>query len=399
MMRTSSDQAALFLRAVLALGRRLRASRSPRTQTLPGLGVLGTLYRLGPLVATQLAAEEGLRPQSLTRMLAELERNRLIRRKRSSSDGRAITITLTARGRNKLLDEIAERRSWLNAAMAAALTPDERRTAQAAAIVMLKLATCESKDGNSMTGQAQPDAAVPVIDQDLSRTRYTNVKLEDATFTDVNLKGVAFRDVNLSAATYTNVRLEDATFTDVNLKGVVFRDVDLSAAVFEDVNLAHASIRDSQLDGMTINGIPVLELMGAARNKDSAQVRLDEPTVEPVESTTVFHVSDLEKSLAFYTGTLGFKVDFKYGKPESYAGLSWKSVHLHLSSSYPYKNNTGHGNLYIHGGDIDRLYERLDSLGVDFYSRILDREYGMRDFSIKDPDGNQIGFGASMAAT
>lgn len=117
MMRNEYDQSALFLRAILALGRRLRAARSPGTRTLPGLSVLGTLYRLGPLVATQLAAEEGLRPQSLTRMLAELERERLISRKQSSLDGRAVTITLTARGRNKLLDEIAERQSWVNAAM------------------------------------------------------------------------------------------------------------------------------------------------------------------------------------------------------------------------------------------------------------------------------------------
>jgi uncharacterized glyoxalase superfamily protein PhnB len=69
-------------------------------------------------------------------------------------------------------------------------------------------------------------------------------------------------------------------------------------------------------------------------------------------------------------------------------------VHLHLSSAYPHKNNSGHGNIYIHCDEIDRLYEKFDSAGVEFYSRIDDREYRMRDFAIKDPDGNQIGFGA-----
>jgi hypothetical protein len=32
--------------------------------------------------------------------------------------------------------------------------------------------------------------------------------------------------------------------------------------------------------------------------------------------------------------------------------------------------------------------------GVDFYCAIDDRDDGMRDFSVRDPDGNQIGIGA-----
>ncbi|WP_280289971.1 hypothetical protein [Pseudomonas sp. BN417] len=34
--------------------------------------------------------------------------------------------------------------------------------------------------------------------------------------------------------------------------------------------------------------------------------------------------------------------------------------------------------------------------GVDFYCAIGDRDYGMRDFSVRDPDGNQIGMGAAL---
>ena len=64
-------------------------------------------------------------------------------------------------------------------------------------------------------------------------------------------------------------------------------------------------------------------------------------------SSTIFHVSSLSKSLDFYSRVLGFAIEFRYGTPETYAGLSWRGVHLHLSSAYPYKNNTGHGNIYI----------------------------------------------------
>ena len=118
--------------------------------------------------------------------------------------------------------------------------------------------------------------------------------------------------------------------------------------------------------------------------------------MQPTGSNAVFHVSNLENSVSFYTDKLGFNLDFKFGKPSTYAGLSLGSVCLHLSSSYPYKNNTGHGNVYITFNEVDALYDRLVNSGVSFYSPIADREYGLRDFAIQDPDGNQIGIGAEI---
>ena len=64
--------------------------------------------------------------------------------------------------------------------------------------------------------------------------------------------------------------------------------------------------------------------------------------MKPISSNTVFHVSHLEKSIAFYKDKLGFSIDFKFGEPPTYAGLSLGNVCLHISSAYPYKNNTGH---------------------------------------------------------
>jgi DNA-binding MarR family transcriptional regulator/catechol 2,3-dioxygenase-like lactoylglutathione lyase family enzyme len=365
-MKNSSDPVSSFLRGTLAVGRRLRAARSPGSRTLSGLGILGTLYRVGPVVATQLAAEEGLQPQSLTRLLAELEGDRLISRKRSDTDGRAVIITLTAKGQRKLLDEIAERRSWLEAAMAATLTPAEREAANSAAAAMLKIAAYQPQEGRIMTRQSPPGARHVFTGRDLSAAAYTDVKLENAVFKDVNLKHAAFSDINLSGATFANV------------------------------NMTNVAIRDARLDGMTIHGIPVLELLHAYHDRQNPHAAAADANSTAAESNVVFHVSNLEKALQFYTQILGFTIGFKFGKPETYAGLSWKGVNLHISSSYPYKNNTGHGNLYIFCDETESLYRRLDAAGVDFYSRISDREYGMRDFAIKDPDGNQIGFGTSL---
>lgn len=118
--------------------------------------------------------------------------------------------------------------------------------------------------------------------------------------------------------------------------------------------------------------------------------------MKPICANPVFHVSDIDRSVAFYCEQLGFNVDFKYGEPATYAGLSLGSIYLHISSMYPYKNNTGHGNIYMMFDEVDTLYDRLVQSGVEFNCGIADRDYGLRDFAIKDPDGNQIGIGAEL---
>jgi DNA-binding MarR family transcriptional regulator len=137
---TANDPVTQFLRSILALGRRVRAERPPGSLSLSGLGILGSLNRNGPLAATRLAIEERLQPQSLTRLVADLERLQLIGRKRSESDRRELIIALTAKGRKVLLEDLAARRSWLEMAMTAALAPGEREALLAASAVMMKLA-------------------------------------------------------------------------------------------------------------------------------------------------------------------------------------------------------------------------------------------------------------------
>lgn len=143
MKNLHNDPVSAFLRAVMTLSRRIRAERPAGALSLSGLGILGSLYRHGPLVATQLAAEERLAPQSLTRLLADLEEGGLIERTRSDVDRREITIAITPKGRQVLMDDMSARRSWLAANLKAALTPEERDAIFAASAAMLKLGTHE----------------------------------------------------------------------------------------------------------------------------------------------------------------------------------------------------------------------------------------------------------------
>ncbi len=132
------------LSSVLALSRRLRAQRIAGAATLAGISILGALYRAGPMASNRLAEAERLEPQSLTRLLADLERRGYVARERSDRDRREVQVSLTREGRKALLEELGRRRGWLEGAIATSLDEEERRSLFAAAQVMQKLARIES---------------------------------------------------------------------------------------------------------------------------------------------------------------------------------------------------------------------------------------------------------------
>ncbi len=104
---TDTDQTLLAseLRVVLGqLVRRMRAERQP----LPLLqtSVLSRLERGGPHSASELAAAERMRPQSMAQMLAQLQEQGLIARAPDPRDGRRALVTLDRR-RDRNVDRMS----------------------------------------------------------------------------------------------------------------------------------------------------------------------------------------------------------------------------------------------------------------------------------------------------
>ena len=110
-------------------------------------------------------------------------------------------------------------------------------------------------------------------------------------------------------------------------------------------------------------------------------------------SATVFVVSDITASLAYYRDVLGFEVTFEYGQPPSYACLCRDEVGLHLLAAAATKRMPGHGGICIFVSDVDQVYAELSGRGAGLLNRPEDRDYGMRDFDVVDADGNQLTFG------
>ncbi len=136
----SDAQVAAIVRGVLQLGRRLRAQRPRDSVSLSALAILSTLYAQGAMTAARLAEAERLQPQSLTRLIQDLEEKGLIARTPDPDDRRNLRISLTEAGRLAFYYDIAARHTWLSGAMAERLTGDEQALLLMASEVMAKLA-------------------------------------------------------------------------------------------------------------------------------------------------------------------------------------------------------------------------------------------------------------------
>jgi DNA-binding MarR family transcriptional regulator len=128
-IRKQSDDvtgaASSILRSIVRLVRRLRLERADEALSLFKLSILGMLYRKGAVTATGLAAREHIRPQSLTRLLASLEKRGFVSRQPDGADRRRLLITLTAEGKKALAADTLRKEVWLAKEMERALSPDE----------------------------------------------------------------------------------------------------------------------------------------------------------------------------------------------------------------------------------------------------------------------------------
>ena len=137
--RLASD-AALLRSAVSGLQRRLRAQDDNGNISPTGLGILGRLLRTGVANATEIAQLEHLQPQSLTRALKSLHDDGLIDRWIDEDDRRRTSLAITAKGEALLRETIRKRIAWLAHVMESRLTPEERETIRAAALLMERIA-------------------------------------------------------------------------------------------------------------------------------------------------------------------------------------------------------------------------------------------------------------------
>jgi DNA-binding MarR family transcriptional regulator len=130
-------------RSVSGVSRHLRRLRGDHGVSPSKLVILGRLaLARGKVTAATPAEIERLKPQSLTRILADLEARSLVRREPSGVDRREILIEITSEGQDLLGADARQQNRWLAEAMTTTLTPAERDILLVAARLLDRL--CEN---------------------------------------------------------------------------------------------------------------------------------------------------------------------------------------------------------------------------------------------------------------
>jgi catechol 2,3-dioxygenase-like lactoylglutathione lyase family enzyme len=119
----------------------------------------------------------------------------------------------------------------------------------------------------------------------------------------------------------------------------------------------------------------------------------------------ILRVADAARAEAFYVGTLGFAVEFRYAAGPAgpvYLGISLDGQQVHLST---FGGDSAIGAaVYVYVEDVDALFRRFQAAGFTTPGRPAspvedsptDQTWGMREFYLRDPDGNVLRFGSPL---
>ena len=106
-------------------------------------------------------------------------------------------------------------------------------------------------------------------------------------------------------------------------------------------------------------------------------------------------VSDIDRSIEFYTKKLGFDVDFRY--EDFYAGIIKDGYSIHLKIGSPpteerkNKRENEHLDIVFSVEDVEDLYNELVNKSVEITQPLCVRPYG-KEFYVADPDGYILAF-------
>jgi catechol 2,3-dioxygenase-like lactoylglutathione lyase family enzyme len=114
------------------------------------------------------------------------------------------------------------------------------------------------------------------------------------------------------------------------------------------------------------------------------------PQIDCEQHNAGLTVTDISAAVDYYTKKLGFTLGFLWGEPPNFAGVKLDQVQIFLQQGTPDPKGCS---IYFHVGDADELYEFHRANGVEIAQPPGDREYGIRDYSVRDLHGYYLTFG------
>lgn len=107
---------------------------------------------------------------------------------------------------------------------------------------------------------------------------------------------------------------------------------------------------------------------------------------------------DLDETIRFYTQTLGFSVTNRMYLPDGrprwcYLLRGAASLMFYADADVPAASMTG--SIYFYPRDVAEEWERLKDV-VPVVCPLARMDYGMREFTIRDPNGYHLRFGQEL---
>jgi len=130
-----------------------------------------------------------------------------------------------------------------------------------------------------------------------------------------------------------------------------------------------------------------------------ALTKEDPMTVDaPTELTTWLHlmprlpVTDIDRSVAYYQETLGFRLAWRTADG-SQAALGSGEIEMLLLVPWTGDSPPAPQSAYVYVEDPDALCAEYRQAGAEIVDPVASRPYGMRDFVVRDPDGHRFTLG------
>jgi len=109
----------------------------------------------------------------------------------------------------------------------------------------------------------------------------------------------------------------------------------------------------------------------------------------------IFAVHDLTAALQFYQHSLGFDLAWSWGTPPDIAAVCRDNVEITLTSRPD--DQRAASSVYLRVSGVDAYFAQMVAAGARIVVPIGDRAYGMRDFRVADPSGNELNVGQPRA--
>lgn len=170
----------------------------------------------------------------------------------------------------------------------------------------------------------------------------------------------------------------------------------------DDNQILEASFKLSDAQELVArqNGVEGWQALKSGADAMTTQIK---PTPHPVLSSisAQLFVTDIKASCDFFTGKLGFAIDFVYGDPPFYGQLIRDKARLALRvicepvfvGDIRTREHLLSASIAVDtAAEIKQLFLDFQAAGVHFHQTLKKEPWGARNFIAVDPDGNLILF-------